>query len=118
MGVREFRVLPVPPPLAIVAGKRSSQSIGANDLARGQISAVLENFLFDDLKFTVVRFTVSATIGGFNKTESVPGNILNDAAKALVQKVGSGQIVSFDNIIVRGPDGREQPISPVNLKII
>jgi gliding motility-associated protein GldM len=118
MGRREFRVLPVPPPLAIVAGKRSSQSIAANDLAKGQISAVLENFLFDDLKFVVVRFTVSATIGGFNKTESVQGSTMNESARALVQKVGSGQIVSFDNIIVKGPDGREQPISPVNLKIM
>lgn len=118
MGTRVFRVMPVPPPTAAVGGKEAGRTISLNDLSRSQVVAVLKDFLFDDVRYSVVRFTVSATVGAFYKSVTVQGSAMNDEARSLINKLGSGQMVLFENIIVKGPDGREQPISPVNLKTL
>ncbi|MDO9511298.1 MAG: gliding motility protein GldM [Bacteroidales bacterium] len=118
MGTRAFRVMPVPPPTAAVGGKEAGRTISLNDLSRAQVVAVLKDFLFDDVRYHVVRFTVSATVGAFYKSVTVQGNTMNDEARSLVSKLGGGQMILFENITVKGPDGREQPISPVNLKTL
>ena len=117
MGEREYRLLPVPPPTISVAGKTAGQSIALDDLRRARVEAVLRDFLFDDVRFVVTRFELSATVAGLSQSVSVNGNAMTDEAMRLIQKLGTKQIVIIGNISVKGPDGKERPLSTaVNLK--
>ena len=119
MGERTLRLLPVPDPTIVVGGKTAGQSIALADLQNAKVDAVLKGFLFDDVRFVVTRFEVLASIGGLTQSVTVKGNIMNDEAKSMLRKLGSNQQVIISNISVRGPDGKDRPLSTaVNLKTI
>ncbi|NMD15520.1 MAG: hypothetical protein GYA75_01805, partial [Bacteroidales bacterium] len=119
MGERTLRLLPVPDPTIVVGGKTAGQSIALADLQNAKVDAVLKGFLFDDVRFVVTRFEVLASIGGLTQSVTVKGNMMNDEAKSMLRKLGSNQQVIISNISVRGPDGKDRPLSTaVNLKTI
>ncbi len=118
MGERTFRVMPVPPPVAIVGGKKSMDAISTADLQRAQVSAVLRDFLFDDVRYEVISFSIGATINGSFTDVAVVGNKVNgDAVSRILNRVGARQLVTFSNIKVKGPDGIKA-IDPVVLKTL
>ncbi len=118
MGERTFRVMPVPAPVAIVGGKKSMDAISTADLQRAQISAVLRDFLFDDVRYEVISFSIGATINGSFTDVAVVGNKVNaDAVSRILNRVGARQLVTFSNIKVKGPDG-VKAIDPVVLKTL
>ncbi|MCE1167469.1 MAG: gliding motility protein GldM [Sphingobacteriia bacterium] len=118
MGERIFRVMPVPAPVAIVGGKKSMDAISTADLQRAQISAVLRDFLFDDVRYEVISFSIGATINGSFTDVAVVGNKVNaDAVSRILNRVGARQLVTFSNIKVKGPDG-VKAIDPVVLKTL
>lgn len=56
MGERTFRLLPVPEPMIVVGGKTAGQNISITDLQNARVDAILKDFLFDGVRFTVTRF--------------------------------------------------------------
>ncbi len=115
----EFRVKNVPSPQPYFGGKTiTDQTIKKGDLtiAAGVI-AKLEAFEFD-LKFTVVEYTVSATLSGTAAEERVMGAAISDRAKQILGKVKTGQKVYIENVKVRAPDGTVRTIGNLAFKVI
>ncbi|MEJ5302839.1 MAG: gliding motility protein GldM [Bacteroidales bacterium] len=119
MGERTFRLLPVPEPMIVVGGKTAGQNISITDLQNARVDAILKDFLFDGVRFTVTRFEVLASIGGLTQSVQVLGNTMDGPARNLIAKLGAKQMLIIGNIFVKGPDGKERPVSSaVNLKTL
>lgn len=119
MGERTFRLLPVPEPMIVVGGKMAGQNIAVSDLQNARVEAILKDFLFDGVRFTVTRFELLASIGGLTQSVQVNGNTMDAAARNLITKLGPRQMIIVGNIFVKGPDGKERPVSSaVNLKTL
>jgi gliding motility-associated protein GldM len=119
MGSSEFRCKRVPDPIAKFAGKTGSASIGKGELttAAGLIADMGEGFDFD-LKFQVLSFDVVATIGGFEQTKPSNNNLITEDQKNLFKSIKPGGKVYIENIRVKGEDGTNRTLSPINLKVM
>jgi hypothetical protein len=116
MGSMVFRVKGIPDPVAKVAGKKGG-SIDRNTLAAQSIvQAELENFDFD-APFRVIEFTVSATIRGFTRDETVKSNKISDAQRDIITGANRGQKIYFQDIKAVGPDGKPRELPTVYFKI-
>jgi gliding motility-associated protein GldM len=120
MGEMVFRVKKVPDPVAQVAGMTSG-TIGQERLAlQGGVMAELEDFDFD-LSFEVVSFDMSVpTSGGMTTTLQSNSWAFTAEQRRLLNSLGTGDRVSFENIKARiegDKDDQERPLSPIILKI-
>lgn len=113
-----FRVKRVPDPIAKFGGKYGSSTITRTELLSAiGVIADLENFDFD-LKFQVLEFDVTATIGGFELNKTSKTNMVTEEQRNLLRQLKSGQKVYIENIKIKGEDGTIRTLAPINLKII
>ena len=118
MGTFEFRVKQVPDPVAFFAGKKASAAVNKSDLLAAQgVIANMENFDFD-LKFIVLSFELSMTVGGVEATAKSNGNMVSAEQKMILSKSKSGSKVYIDQVKVKGPDGSIRTIPGLALKVI
>ena len=121
MGNFEFRVKRVPDPVTNFAGKRANDpntAIGKSALLASQgVIAEMVDFDFD-LKFQVLSFDLSMTVGGVEVSEKSNGNMVSAGQKMILGKAKSGSKVYIENVKVKGPDGSVRTISPLALKVI
>ena len=115
----EFRVKNVPNPAAFFAGKGvSDNTVKKNEIVAAQgVIARMENFEFD-LKFEIVSYTVTATIAGNVLEKPCTGPGLSADAKAVLEKIKSGQKVFIENIKAKGPDGTIRSLGTLSFKVI
>jgi len=114
----KFRVKNVPAPVAVFMGLSGTGVMSQVQLKHATIVvAELKDFEFD-LKFPVVGFTVSMTVGGVVLDE--PGNsaTLNEKQKSLLAKAKKGMKVNIENVKWKRPDGKIIDIGGVGLKVI
>ncbi len=116
MGRMKFRVKPIPDPVATIGGKQQGSMSRNELLLQGKVKATLKNFAFD-LKFKIISYTVSATIGGFESDAKCTGSRLSPKAKSLIKKVRRGQRVVFTNVKAKGPDGKVRTLNGIIIKI-
>ncbi|MFA9390554.1 MAG: gliding motility protein GldM [Prolixibacteraceae bacterium] len=119
MGEMKFRVKKVPDPKAMVA-KMTSGSVNANVLrTQLMVSADLEDFDFD-LQFVVTSFDMSVAASGYTNTLHSNSFRFTDDQKRLINGLGPGDKVSFENIKAKidGDDKDvERPLSPIILTV-
>lgn len=117
MGTEKFRVKEVPPPLATVSGKNGGV-LRKEELQTEQgVFADLKDFDFD-MKFKVTQFEVTtAGATGFSKVSKATGNKFTQEQKDMFSKLGQGSTIIIDNIIARGDNGKDRPLSPITFKI-
>ena len=116
MGVKEFRVKRVPNPVPTCANlKGGSISKGLLSAQAGP-AATLENFDFE-LKFSVVSFNVSASIGGFTQDAASAGGRFTPQQLDLIGKVPKGKKVYIENVKAKGPDGTVTDIGTISFKL-
>ena len=115
----EFRVKNVPNPTPYFAGHGvNDNTVKRNELLAAQgVIAKMENFEFD-LKFDVVSYTVSTTIAGNFLEKPCSGPALSADAKAVLERVKSGQKIFIENIKARGPDGTVRNLGALSFKVI
>ena len=113
----EFRVKPVPDPVAQVGGVEGGPIQKSLLMAGGAIIPVMKNFDFD-LNFVIRSFTFTVSVGGDLVEKSATGNILTAEMKRLIQASNKGQKVFIDDIKAVGPDGTTRKLAPVNLKLM
>ncbi len=118
IGTSDWRVKPVPAPIAQVAG-RSSGDIRKEELVIQQgILAVLEDFDFD-FKYTVTQFTLE-TIGqgGYtNRYQSESNRFTQDQINEL-KRLNPQSWVHITNIKAVGENGESRDLEPIAFKII
>ncbi len=116
MGSKEFRVKRVPLPVP-TCNKQKSGTISRGMLqAQSGPMATLENFDFE-LKYTVVSFTVSANIGGFEQNPASQSGKFTPQQLDLIGKVPKGKKVYIENVRAKGPDGTVSDIGTISFKI-
>lgn len=116
MGSKEFRVKRIPDPVPTVAGKKGGTIAKALLLAQSGVQATLQGFDFD-LKFTVKEFTISTTIGGFEKSVSTRGASFSSQQIALIKQVQRGKKIYIENVKAAGPDGTIRNLGSIAFKI-
>ncbi len=116
MGSKEFRVKRVPLPVP-TCNKQKGGTISKGMLqAQSGPMATLENFDFE-LKYTVVSFTVSANIGGFEQNPASPSGKFTPQQLDLIGKVPKGKKVYIENVRAKGPDGTVSDIGTISFKL-
>ncbi|PIX35713.1 MAG: gliding motility protein GldM, partial [Bacteroidetes bacterium CG_4_8_14_3_um_filter_31_14] len=116
MGSKEFRIKRVPNPVPMCGGQKGGNISKGLLTAQVGPAATLENFDFE-LKFSVVSFVVSATIGGFDQDPASKSGRFTPEQIALIKKVPKGKRVRIENVRARGPDGTVTDIGTISFKL-
>ncbi len=116
LGSMTFRCKTVPDPKPRVGNLKPGPVPKVVLLAQQYVRAELENFVFD-LKFPVVSFTVSATIGSFTEEYSTKGARITQQQKDLIKQLRPGQKVYFEDIKARAPDGSIRDLGTISFRI-
>ncbi|GAB3920904.1 type IX secretion system motor protein PorM/GldM [Mucilaginibacter myungsuensis] len=117
LGAMDFRTKRIPPPKAQFAGKNGGSISAANARAQDRLFAVLEGFDFA-AKYSITRFQMYVAKRGqdlIQKTNT--GAELSGDVKALLNTVTPGSLIYFEGIIAVGPDGIQQEIDPIAIKV-
>lgn len=116
VGFKDFRVKTVPDPIAKVNSQSSGRISKQILLAQFGVFAEMEDFDFD-LKFNVIEFTVSATVGGFTKDVKAKSAKFTDAQKSLIETLNRGDRIYITDIKAVGPDGTPRGLGTIDLTI-
>ena len=114
----EFRVKPVPDPVAAFANASGEARI-SRDIILAQ-SGVLANMVdFDfDLRYTVTEFTVSINDKGFDFSETSTSNRLTTGQRGLLERLTRGKKLYIEGIKAVGPDNRPRDLAPIIITVI
>ena len=110
----DFRVKEIPNPIFKV-GPGGTRMTAGSFKSQQYCRAELENFDFA-ANFSVVSATVYFSGANFAnvQTQTINGNNLSSLS-ALIQRSGPGTSVTFDNVKVQGPDGKQRTIQGVGI---
>ncbi len=113
------RIKRIPDPIPTLSGKIKGGKINKATLqAQGGLVAVLENFDFD-ARFSITGYTfMLAQKGGDVSPKNVDGPVMNESVKAVIGRAKPGDIVIFDNIKAKGPDGTSRSLPSLTFTII
>ena len=116
VGKKDFRVRPVPPPVPKIAGKTGGALTTADIIGGMGITAELEGFIRDDIKFIVSSFTVVTQDGIYvNEVRNTDWRFSADVQN-VIRGVKRGQRITFENIMAKGPGG-ERNLGAIVFKI-
>jgi gliding motility-associated protein GldM len=117
MGEMPFRVKNVPDPVAEVNGLSQGLISMGNLTKAGGVKATLKNFDFE-LEFVVTEFILSAVgSGGFTESEKSDGANYSKKQFDILQKLKTGQRITFEGIKAAGPGGDIRTLNTIVLKI-
>jgi hypothetical protein len=113
----EFRVKPIPKPVAVFANASGEARVSRDVILASQaVFANLEGFDFD-LRYNVTEFKVSINDKGFDFSEASTSNRLTDAQKGLLQRLTRGKKLYIEGVKAVGPDKRPQDLSPIIITV-
>jgi gliding motility-associated protein GldM len=112
-----FRVKNVPDPICMVGSSKGGRMPAGTFKGQQGLRAVLENFVFDGVQFTVTGFTIYCTGAGFPDPQyrTVSGNSFSEV-RDIINKAKPGSTIVFDEVTAAGPGGgRRIPPIVINL---
>lgn len=118
LGSKEFRIKYVPDPVLKVGMSKGPSMKAAEFKVQGGLRADLEDFVFENVKYEIISYRVGIEGKGKDYVEAdansayFPSSILG-----AVRSLRPGDVVYFDNVRVKGPDGKVRDMSNVNFKI-
>lgn len=103
---KQFRVKQVPDPVGVVGVNKGGRMRVNEFKAQFGVSALLENFVFEGVKFNVTGYTIVCNGAGFPQLrfENVNGASF-DPVRSLIEQCKPGTTVVIDNIKAAGPGG-------------
>jgi gliding motility-associated protein GldM len=112
----EFRVKPLPKPIAVFGGKSTGSIPRATAAAQQGVFAIMPDFDFD-LVYTVTGFSVlySDNRGDFEEVST--NSNLTTKQKELIGRLTRNKYLTIKYIKALGPDGRINELLPIILKI-
>ncbi len=117
MGTKTFRVKRVPPPLPEIIGV-TGKTAAKNQLeaSLGVIAKMPQDFDFE-LKYKVVGFKLSSTVGGFLQEKESKSSRFTDEQKKVINSLRPGSQVAITDVKAVGPSGEVVELSDMVLKI-
>jgi len=113
----EFRVKPIPKPVAKFAGVTGNATLSKDIIVAQQaVFADLEGFDFD-LRYNVTEFRVSTTEKGFDIYKDSKGYVLTQEQKQLLNGLTRGKKLYIENIKAVGPDNKPQDLAPIIITV-
>lgn len=112
----EFRVKPLPVPVAVFANKSTGSVPRATAAAQQGVFAIMPDFDFD-LQYQVTGFTVLFNDKGNDYEESSSNSNLTAKQKDLINRLTRGKNLIIKDIKALGPDGKPKDLLPILLKI-
>jgi gliding motility-associated protein GldM len=112
----EFRVKPLPPPIAVFGGKSTGSISRATAAAQQGVFAVMPDFDFD-LRYQITGFSVIYNDKGNDYEEFSNNSNLTQKQKDLIGRLTRGKNLIIKDIKALGPDGKTKDLQPVILKI-
>jgi gliding motility-associated protein GldM len=112
----DFRVKPIPPPVAVFAGKSTGSVSRANAAAQQGVFAVMPDFDFE-LNYNVTGFTVMYSDNRGDFEEPSTSSNFTQKQKDLISRLTRGKSLIIKDIKALGPDGKTKELLPVILKI-
>lgn len=112
----DFRVKPIPDPIAVFAGKSTGSVQRATAAAQQGVFAIMPDFDFD-LTYRVTGFSILFNDRGSDFEESSTSSNLTPAQKNLIGRLTRGKYLTIKDIQAVGPDGKTRNLLPVILKI-
>ena len=102
-----FKVKSVPDPVGMVGLSKGGRMRVNEFKAQFGVAAVLENFVFEGVKFKVTGFTIVCTGSGFPvlKFADVQGDGFDPVRGTMIEQCKPGTTVTIDNIRASGPGG-------------
>ena len=118
MTEEKFRVKGLPKPEPYFANITGSGEVSTGKLKISKsVSARLDDFLFDGVKYNVVSFELVAYNKGKPVQLSAKGNRLTGPMQNLLKVQRKGNRVFIQNVFAKGPDGKRRNIGNINLVI-
>lgn len=106
VGSMKFRVKLVPPPIAKFAGASSGKIRASIARVQQGVFAVLENFEFENVKFSITGFNMYITRKGRDPFAGVStGSSLTPEMKNALANLAPGDRIIIEDIKAKGPDG-------------
>jgi gliding motility-associated protein GldM len=112
----EFRVKPVPAPIAVFAGKNTGTIPKNTAAAQTGVYASMPDFEFD-LIYKITGFTILYTEKGSDFEAQSSTSALTDRQKDLINRLTRGKNLFIKDIKCLAPDGRTMELNPIILKI-
>lgn len=107
---RKFRVKMIPDPVAVVGGKKGGRMGAAEMRVQNGLAAILENFDFD-ARFEVVSYQVTFVPKRQDPVSAIcNGAYFNSQVQGFQKEMKPGDMVYFEEIRVKGPDGTTRRI--------
>lgn len=116
MGTKSYRIKQVPKPKVFLGSKDGGSITRAELKLQSVISAQLENFVFEGLRYNIQNYKfVFAPKGGGRQqmVESVTGTILSPNIKSLLNTAQNGDIIIITDVRASGPTGTVTLPGPV-----
>jgi gliding motility-associated protein GldM len=117
LATKEFRVKSIPPPRVKFANKGGGKLSAVAMKSANRIFAMLEDFEFE-ATFTIKHFTIyinKPRADVFVKESN--SNVLTPEMQSAMNTVTPGSRVTFDNILVIGPDGIQRALDPITFSV-
>lgn len=112
-----FRLKKVPDPIAKIANQTEGNiSKTALKYSPTIVANMPDDFDFD-LSFRVISFDMVYTRGETVMRENAAGGNFTDKMLQYIDNTRTGQRITFEKIIARGPDGTDRHLNPINLTI-
>lgn len=115
-GSMEFRVKPIPDPLAQIAGRIGGPISKKKLLEQKTVNVAISNFDLD-ITFIVTEFKMSATIKGFVNEYVSKSDKITEEQKSVISGMSVGDKLYFEDIKAVGPDGRIRQMPTIALII-
>jgi gliding motility-associated protein GldM len=118
LGSKEFRIKYIPDPVLKVGLSKGPSMKAAEFKVQGGLRADLEDFVFDGVKYDVVsyRIGIQPRSGDYVEGEANSAYFPSSVMGA-IRSLKPGDQVYFDNVRVKGPDGKVRDMSNINFKI-
>jgi gliding motility-associated protein GldM len=117
MGSKTFRIKKVPDPIALIANKMEGM-VNRNILvAAGAIIPKMPDDFEFDLSYRITSFKMTLQRGLEVWSDNSSNNRLTEDMIRQINSASRGQKVWFENIVARGPDNIDRPLSPIILTI-
>jgi len=112
----EFRVKPLPTPVATFAGKSTGTIPKATAAAQQGVFAIMPDFDFD-LTYKVTEFKLFYTDRGLDVEEASKSSQLTAKQKSLIGNLTRGKTLIIKDIKAVGPDGKTKDLLPCVYKL-